>query len=96
MSDLVWEGLIGVLVGGLARFALSGRNPGGLLGAVVVGVAGAFLASYVGERIGWYQAGDTVAFVMSAAGAVTLLVIFRFLAGTSKESSSPRDDSFDS
>ena len=73
MSDLVWEGLIGVLVGGLARFALSGRNPGGLLGAVVVGVAGAFLASYVGERIGWYQAGDTAALVMSAAGAVTLL-----------------------
>lgn len=95
MSDLAWEGLIGVLAGGLARFALSGRNPGGLLGAVVVGVGGAFLASYVGERIGWYRAGDTAAFVMSAAGALTLLGIFRFLAGTSKESSR-RDDSFDS
>jgi uncharacterized membrane protein YeaQ/YmgE (transglycosylase-associated protein family) len=95
MSDLAWEGLIGVLAGGLARFALSGRNPGGLLGAVLVGVAGSFLASYVGERIGWYQAGDRAGFVMSAAGAVTFLAIFRFLAGTSKESSR-RDDSFDS
>ena len=84
-----------LLVGGLARFALSGRNPGGLLGAVLVGVAGSFLASFVGERIGWYQAGDTAGFVMSAAGAITLLAIFRFLAGTSKPSSR-RDDSFDS
>ena len=95
MSDLAWEGLIGALVGGLARFAFSARNPGGLLGAVLVGVAGSFLGSFVGERIGWYQSGDTAGLVMSAAGAVTLLAIFRFLAGTSKPSSR-RDDSFDS
>jgi uncharacterized membrane protein YeaQ/YmgE (transglycosylase-associated protein family) len=95
MSDLAWEGLIGVLVGGLARFALSGRNPGGLLGAVLVGVAGSFLGSFMGERIGWYRSGDTARLVMSAAGAATLLAIFRFLAGTSKPSSR-RDDSFDS
>jgi uncharacterized membrane protein YeaQ/YmgE (transglycosylase-associated protein family) len=95
MSDLAWEALIGVLVGGLARFALSGRNPGGLLVAVLVGVAGSCLAAYAGASIGWYQAGDPSEFVMSAAGAITLLAIFRFLAGTSKESSR-RDNYYDS
>src|SRR2546428_11257961 len=95
MSDLAWEGLIGVLVGGLARFALSGRNPGGLLGAVLVGVAGSVLASFVGGKIGWERAGDTAGFVMSAAGGGTLLAVFLFPARNSKKSSK-RDDSFHS
>ena len=82
---------------GAVLMKLVGRRSflGLIPGAVLLGVAGSFLGSVVGERIGWYQSGDTAGFVMSAAGAVTLLAIFRFLAGTSKPSSR-RDDSFDS
>jgi len=95
MSDLVWRVVIGVLVGGIARFALPERNPGGLLLAAAMGVAGSLLASYVGERIGWYQAGDITEFAMSAAGAIVLVAVFRFLSGAPKKRPR-RDDDYDS
>ena len=92
MSDQLWEGLIGVMVGALARFALPGRNPGGLLLAVAVGVAGSYLAIFTAERIGWYQDGGTTAFAWSAAGAIILVAIFRFLTGTTAKSSRGEED----
>jgi uncharacterized membrane protein YeaQ/YmgE (transglycosylase-associated protein family) len=87
MSDLALIGLIGVLVGGMARFALPGKTPGGLLMAIIVGVAGSYVAAYLGERMGWYREGDAMEFAMSAAGAFVLLAIFRFLTGTAAKSS---------
>jgi uncharacterized membrane protein YeaQ/YmgE (transglycosylase-associated protein family) len=82
MFELAWTLLIGAVAGGIARYALPGRNPGGLVVAVMVGLAGSFLAAYFGERFGWYRQGEADGIIMCAVGAIVALAIFRFLSGT--------------
>ncbi len=83
--ELVWKVLVGTLAGGLARYALPGRNPGGLVVSVMVGLAGSFLAAYLGERYGWYRQGEFEGILGCAAGAIVLLGLFRFLSGTTAD-----------
>jgi uncharacterized membrane protein YeaQ/YmgE (transglycosylase-associated protein family) len=83
MLALLWEGLIGLLVGAVAKFVMPGKDPGGILITMLLGIAGSFVATYLGQMIGWYRQGDAAGFVMSVAGAVLLLVIYRFLRGKS-------------
>ena len=82
MLDLMWKVLIGALAGGLSRYGLPGRNPGGLVVAVMVGMAGSFLAAYLGEHYGWYREGEIEGILMCGVGAIVSLAIFRFLSGT--------------
>jgi uncharacterized membrane protein YeaQ/YmgE (transglycosylase-associated protein family) len=84
--ELVWKLLIGAVAGGIARYALPGRNPGGLVVSVMVGLAGSFLAAYLGDRFGWYREGEADGIIMCGVGAAVLLAIFRFLSGTTAES----------
>jgi uncharacterized membrane protein YeaQ/YmgE (transglycosylase-associated protein family) len=93
MSDLIWEGLIGLVVGGIARFASPERTPGGLVLMVIVGIAGSVLAGYAGEKTGWYRPGETMGLVMSGAGALLLLAVFRFLSGGGLKP--PKRDEYD-
>jgi uncharacterized membrane protein YeaQ/YmgE (transglycosylase-associated protein family) len=85
MVELSWKLLIGAVAGGLMRYGLPGRNPGGLVAAVMVGLAGSLLAAYLGDRYGWYGETDSTGLIMCAVGAALLLAIFRFLSGTSAE-----------
>jgi len=82
MFEMAWTLLIGAVAGGIARYALPGRNPGGLVVAVMVGLAGSFLAAYLGERFAWYRQGEADGIIMCAVGAIVALAIFRFLSGT--------------
>jgi uncharacterized membrane protein YeaQ/YmgE (transglycosylase-associated protein family) len=82
MLTLLWEGLIGLLVGAVAKFVMPGKDPGGIIVTMVLGVAGSFVATYLGQMIGWYQQGDAAGFIMSVVGAVLLLAIYRFIKGS--------------
>lgn len=82
MSQEFVQVLIGVSVGALARFGLPGRNPGGLLISVILGIAGAFVAPLVRGWFGWYQTSDLMGWLVSAVGAVAFVAVYRFLSGT--------------
>jgi uncharacterized membrane protein YeaQ/YmgE (transglycosylase-associated protein family) len=82
MLELAWTLLIGAVAGGISRYALPGRNPGGLVVSVMVGVAGSFLAAYLGDRFGWYRQGEVDEIIMCGVGAAVVLALFRFLSGT--------------
>jgi uncharacterized membrane protein YeaQ/YmgE (transglycosylase-associated protein family) len=84
--DLLWKLSIGAVAGGVARYALPGRNPGGLVVSVMVGLAGSSLAAYLGDRFGWYREGEPDGIIMCVVGATVLLAIFRFLSGTTARS----------
>jgi len=73
--------LIGLLVGLLARFLTPGPTPRGILVTIVIGIAGAVLATYGGQAFGLYKHGETAGFIGSVLGAIVLLVLSRLLSG---------------
>ena len=68
--------IIGLVVGVIAKLLKPGKDPGGFIITALIGIAGAFLAKYVGQAIGWYQPGQNVGFIASVIGAIVLLVIY--------------------
>jgi uncharacterized membrane protein YeaQ/YmgE (transglycosylase-associated protein family) len=81
MLSLLWELIIGLVVGAVARFLMPGKNPGGIWITMIIGIAGSILATYIGRAIGWYQAAQGAGFIMSVLGAIVLLVIYRVIRG---------------
>lgn len=69
--------VIGLVVGLIARFLTPGRDPGGIIVTIAIGIAGSVLATYGGQALGLYAAGEPAGFVGSVVGAVVLLVLVR-------------------
>jgi len=81
MFSLLWTLLIGLLVGAIAKMLMPGKDPGGWIVTILLGIAGSFVAGYLGRMLGWYQEGQSAGFIMSILGAVLLLFIYRLLTG---------------
>ena len=81
MFALLWELITGLVVGAVAKFVMPGKDPGGIWITMIIGIAGSILATYIGQAIGWYQAGQGAGFIMSVVGAVFLLLIYRVIKG---------------
>jgi uncharacterized membrane protein YeaQ/YmgE (transglycosylase-associated protein family) len=81
MLSLLWEALIGLIVGAVARLLMPGRDPGGILVTMALGIVGALVATWLGQLVGWYQPGQSAGFIMSVAGAVLLLFLYRLIKG---------------
>ena len=81
MFALLWELIIGLVVGAVAKFVMPGKDPGGIWITMIIGIAGSILATYLGQAIGWYQAGQGAGFIMSVVGAVVLLLVYRVIKG---------------
>ena len=78
---LAWI-VIGGIAGGIAKLLMPGKDPGGCIVTVLLGVAGALVAGFIGRSIGWYGAEDQGAgFVAAIVGAFLLLLIYRMVAG---------------
>jgi uncharacterized membrane protein YeaQ/YmgE (transglycosylase-associated protein family) len=81
MLSLLWELIIGLVVGAVAKFVMPGKDPGGIWITMIIGIAGSIIATYIGQAIGWYQAGQGAGFIMSVVGAIVLLLIYRVIKG---------------
>ena len=68
---------IGLLVGIIAKFLMPGRDPGGWIITILLGLAGSFIAHYVGVAAGWYRDGEAAGFIASVIGAIALLALYR-------------------
>lgn len=71
--------LIGLVVGVVAKFLMPGRDPGGLIVTTLLGIAGAFVANFIGQKAGWYSPGEPAGFLAAVLGAMALLLIYRLL-----------------
>lgn len=69
--------VFGLIVGAIAKLVMPGRDPGGILVTMMLGIAGALVAGFLGKSLGWYGAGEAAGFVMATLGAVLLLFIYR-------------------
>ena len=78
---ILWTLLIGLVVGALAKFVMPGKDPGGAIVTVLLGIAGSFIAGMLGQALGWYSVGDGPGIIASVLGAVILLAIYRLVVG---------------
>lgn len=79
--SLLWTLLIGLIVGIIAKLLMPGRDPGGFIITTLLGIAGAFVARFIGRAAGWYSENEPAGFIASVVGAVILLAIYRMFVG---------------
>ncbi len=73
--------IVGLVVGALAKLAMPGKDPGGILITILLGIAGSFVAGLLGRALGWYHDGSGPGIIASIIGAVILLAIYRAIVG---------------
>jgi uncharacterized membrane protein YeaQ/YmgE (transglycosylase-associated protein family) len=83
--SILWMIIIGLVIGALAKLLMPGRDSGGVVMTILLGVGGSILAGFIGRSAGWYMEGQPAGFIASVLGAILLLFIYR--AMTSRSSS---------
>ena len=88
VMHIIWTIIIGFIAGVIAKFITPGKNePSGFILTTILGIVGAFVATYLGQAIGWYRADEGAGLIGAVVGAVIILLIWGFVAG--RRSSSP-------
>src|SRR5262249_3852462 len=79
----LWMLLIGLVIGAVAKLLMPGRDPGGVIVTMLIGIAGSIIAGFIGRAAGWYAEGQAAGFFASVFGAILLLIVYRALVGRS-------------
>lgn len=79
--NILWAIVTGLVVGILAKLLMPGRDPGGVVITILLGIASAVVATVVGRSLGWYGANQSAGIVASILGAVLLLALYRAFRG---------------
>jgi uncharacterized membrane protein YeaQ/YmgE (transglycosylase-associated protein family) len=82
MSIIGWI-FFGLIVGIVGKLLMPGRDPGGFIITILLGIAGALVGGFVGRALGMYGEGDPVGFLMAVAGSIIFLLLYRAIAGRS-------------
>ena len=73
--------VIGGIAGAIAKLIMPGKDPGGCIVTILLGIAGALLAGFLGRAVGWYGQGDGAGFIAAIVGAFIILLIYRLVLG---------------
>lgn len=79
--SILWAIIIGLLVGIVAKFLMPGRDPGGFIVTALLGIVGALVATFLGQALGFYAAGENAGFIASVIGAMVVLFIYGAVRG---------------
>jgi uncharacterized membrane protein YeaQ/YmgE (transglycosylase-associated protein family) len=83
--SILWTVFIGFIAGVVAKFIMPGDNePSGFILTTILGIVGAFIATYLGQALGWYRPGEGAGFIGAVVGAIILLLIYGAVAGRRK------------
>lgn len=74
---ILWTVIIGLVIGVIAKLLMPGKDPGGFIVTILLGIAGAFVAGIVGRYMHWYNEGQPAGFIAAVGGAILLLFIYR-------------------
>ena len=80
MFSFIGAIIIGGIAGAIAKFFMPGRDPGGFIITILLGIAGSVVATWLGEQVGWYRDGEGAGFIGSIVGAVIILALYRLIA----------------
>jgi uncharacterized membrane protein YeaQ/YmgE (transglycosylase-associated protein family) len=78
---IIWAIIIGLIVGIVAKLLMPGRDPGGFIVTALLGIVGALVATFLGQAMGIYAAGQSAGFIGAVIGAVIVLFIYRLIRG---------------
>jgi uncharacterized membrane protein YeaQ/YmgE (transglycosylase-associated protein family) len=78
---IIWTLIIGLIIGAVAKLLMPGRDPGGFIVTILLGIAGSFVGTFIGRALGFYQDGAGAGFIMSVIGAIILLLLYRLIVG---------------
>jgi uncharacterized membrane protein YeaQ/YmgE (transglycosylase-associated protein family) len=78
---IIWAIIIGLIVGIVAKFLMPGRDPGGFIVTALLGIVGAVVATFLGQAMGIYAAGQSAGFIGAVIGAIVVLFIYRLVIG---------------
>ncbi len=81
---MIWTLLIGLLIGIVAKFLMPGRDPGGFIITILLGIGGAMLSGWAGDAMGIYHTGEPAGFLAAVLGAMVILFIYRQLSSKNK------------
>jgi len=84
---LIWTVVIGFLAGLVAKFLMPGKDPGGFIVTILLGIAGAFVATFLGQALGWYGPGEGAGFIGAVVGAILILIAYRMIAKPGRKAS---------
>ena len=76
---MLWSIVIGLVAGALAKFLMPGKDPGGIILTILLGIAGSLAATWLGKLVGWYEPGEGAGFIGATLGAILLLYLYRKL-----------------
>lgn len=79
--SIIWAIIIGFIVGLIAKFLMPGRDPGGFIITAILGIVGALVATFLGQAMGLYAAGQSAGFIASVIGAMVVLFIYHLIRG---------------
>jgi uncharacterized membrane protein YeaQ/YmgE (transglycosylase-associated protein family) len=79
--SILWTIIIGLVVGALAKFVMPGKDPGGIIITILLGIVGAFVGTFIGRALGLYGPGQAAGWIMSVVGAIIVLAIYRAVTG---------------
>jgi len=77
--SILWILIIGLVIGAIAKLLMPGKDPGGCIVTILLGIAGALVATYLGQAVGWYRPGQTAGFIGALVGAMLLLLLYRLI-----------------
>jgi uncharacterized membrane protein YeaQ/YmgE (transglycosylase-associated protein family) len=78
---ILWTIVIGLIAGALAKLVMPGRDPGGIIVTILLGIAGAVVAKFLGQALGIYQEGQAAGLIGSIVGAIAILFVYRMVKG---------------
>jgi uncharacterized membrane protein YeaQ/YmgE (transglycosylase-associated protein family) len=81
---MIWMIVVGLLIGAVAKLLMPGRDPGGIVITILIGIAGSIVAGLLGRFAGWYADGEPAGIIASILGAILLLFLYRSLTGQGK------------
>ena len=79
--SFLWMIVVGLIVGALAKLIMPGRDPGGIIVTILLGIGGSVIAGLIGRALGWYTEGEPTGFIASVVGAIIILAIYRMIIG---------------
>ncbi len=78
-GGFLWSIVVGIIVGAIAKFLTPGRDPGGCIVTMIIGIAGAAIATAIGQAVGFYAQGQTAGLFASIIGAVLVLAVYHLI-----------------